>query len=177
MSIGDFIACAEYLIQRGFTSPAHLGAEGGSAGAIVAGGALTQRPDLFAAVVLHVGVNDMLRIWTTPAGPPNVPEFGLITDSVGFKGLLGVSAYQHVKDKAAYPAVLLAPGSNDPRVAPWQSAKMAARLQAATTSGRAILLRVDYDAGHGSVGSTTSQRVASRADVFTFLLWQLGQPE
>lgn len=84
-----------------------------------------------------------------------------------------MSAYHHVKDGVAYPAVLLITGINDARVAPWQSAKMAARLQAATSSQRPILLRVDYDSGHGA-GTTRSQRNEELADEYSFLLWQMA---
>jgi prolyl oligopeptidase len=87
-----------------------------------------------------------------------------------------MDAYQHVKNGTRYPAVLLTTGANDPRVEPWQAAKMTARLQAASASGKPVLLRVDYDAGHG-LGSTKSQRVAELADTYSFLLWQLGAPE
>jgi len=83
-----------------------------------------------------------------------------------------MDAYQHVK-RNSYPAVLLTTGANDPRVAPWQAAKMTARLQASTTSGKPVLLRVDYDAGHG-LGSTKSQRDTEQADEFCFLFWQFG---
>ena len=84
-----------------------------------------------------------------------------------------MDAYQHVKPNTPYPAVLLTTGANDPRVAPWQAAKMTARLQASTSSGKPILLRVEYDAGHG-IGSTKSQRDAEFADDLAFLFWQLG---
>ncbi len=83
------------------------------------------------------------------SGPANIPEFGSVTTEEGFKALYATDAYQHVKDGTAYPAVLLTTGTSDPRVAPWQAAKMTARLQAATSSGKPVLLRVDYDAGHG----------------------------
>jgi prolyl oligopeptidase len=86
-----------------------------------------------------------------------------------------MDAYQHVKPNTPYPAVLLTTGVNDPRVAPWQAAKMTARLQASTSSGKPVLLRVDYDAGHG-LGSTKSQRDSEHADEVAFLLWQLGVP-
>jgi prolyl oligopeptidase len=86
-----------------------------------------------------------------------------------------MDAYQHVKPETPYPAVLLTTGVNDPRVAPWQAAKMTARLQAATSSGKPVLLRVDYDAGHG-LGSTKSQRDSELADELAFLFWQLGNP-
>jgi prolyl oligopeptidase len=90
----------------------------------------------------------------------------------------GVSAYHRLKDhNTAYPAVLLTTGINDPRVDPWQMNKMTARLQAATSSGKPVLLRVDYDAGHGGIGATRSQHTELLTDQFSFLLWQLGDPE
>jgi len=86
-----------------------------------------------------------------------------------------MDAYQHVKPDTPYPAILLTTGANDPRVAPWQAAKMTARLQASTSSGKPVLLRVDYDAGHG-MGSTKTQRDEELADEMAFLFWQLGSP-
>jgi len=175
-TIGDMIACAEYLVKEKYTSPAHLVAQGGSAGGITVGGVLTQRPDLFAAILDDVGDSDSLRMETTPNGPPNVPEFGSVKTEEGFKGLYAMDAYVHVKDGTHYPAVMLTTGVNDPRVDSWQAAKMAARLQAATSSGKPILLRVDYDAGHG-FGSGKAQRDQLVADEQSFALWQFGDPE
>jgi prolyl oligopeptidase len=174
----DLIACAEYLVERKFTRREKLAIEGGSAGGITVGRALTERPDLFAAVVPHVGLLDALRAEFTPNGPPNIPEFGSVKTADGFRGLLMMSAYHHVKDGTRYPAVMLMHGVNDPRVEVWQSAKMAARLQAAALSvknAEPVLLRLDYDAGHG-VGSTRSQRNGELADVYSFLLWKFGDP-
>jgi prolyl oligopeptidase len=171
-SVRDFIACAEYLIREKFTSPAHLAGQGQSAGGIVIGRSITERPDLFGAAVSDRGGLNMLRLETEPNGPPNVPEFGSVKTLEGFKGLLAMDAYHHVKDATAYPAVLLLIGINDAQVTPANSAKMAARLQAATTSGKPVLLRVDYDAGHNF--STQNQRVDELADTWAFLLWQLG---
>jgi prolyl oligopeptidase len=172
-TIDDFIACAQYLVDNKYTSPAKLAGEGTSAGGITIGGAITQRPDLFAAALDRVGDSDSLRSELMESGPANIPEFGTFKDPDGFKGLYAMDAYQHVKPDTAYPAVLLTTGVNDPRVAPWQAAKMTARLQASTTSGRPVLLRVDYDAGHG-FGSTKTQRDVELADELSFLLWQFG---
>jgi prolyl oligopeptidase len=172
-TIDDFIACAQYLIEHKYTSPAKLAGEGTSAGGITIGGAVTQRPDLFAAALIRVGDSDSLRSELMASGPANIPEFGTVKDPDGFKGLYAMDAYQHVKPDTAYPAVLLTTGVNDPRVAPWQAAKMTARLQASTSSGKPVLLRVDYDAGHG-LGSTKSQRDIELADEDAFLLWQFG---
>jgi prolyl oligopeptidase len=115
----------------------------------------------------------MLRSEFSANGVPNIPEFGSVKTEAGFRALLEMSPYAHVKDGVPYPAVLLTTGFNDPRVDAWEPAKMAARLQAASTSGRPILLRVDYDAGHG-IGSTRIQRDSQLADEFAFLFWQLG---
>jgi prolyl oligopeptidase len=162
-TISDFIACAEYLIKQGYTSPAKLAGRGTSAGGITIGGALTQRPDLFTLCICNVGVMDTLRMEAGPNGAVNTPEFGSVKDADGFKALFAMDAYQHVKDGTAYPAVLLITGANDPRVDPWQLFKMAARLQTATSSKNSILLRIDYDAGHG-MGSSKTQRDLITAD-------------
>jgi len=171
----DFIACAEYLIENKYTSPPRLAGIGGSAGGILIGRAITERPDLFGAAISAVGCLDTLRMETTPNGVPNIPEFGTVKTEAGFKALYEMSSYDHVKDGTKYPAVMLTTGINDPRVEPWQSAKMAARLQAATASGKPILLRVDYEAGHG-IGTTKRQSEEERTDMWTFLFWQFGLP-
>ena len=169
----DFIACAEYLINEKYTSAAHLSGMGGSAGGILIGNSITERPDLFGAAIDAVGDNNALRFETTSNGVPNIPEFGSVKTEEGFQALLAMDAYHKVKNGVKYPAVLLTTGINDPRVEPWMSAKMAARLQAATASGKPILLRVDYDAGHG-FGSTKKQRNEQNADIYAFLFQQLG---
>lgn len=171
----DFIACAEWLIAQRYTSSRRLGIWGGSAGGILVGRAMTERPDLFAAVVPQVGALDMVRAEVTPNGVPNIPEFGTRTTEAGFRALLAMSTYHQVRDGVKYPAVLLAHGVNDPRVEVWHSTKTAARLMAASASGKPVLLRLDYDAGHG-IGSTKEQILQERADVFAFFLWQMGVP-
>jgi prolyl oligopeptidase len=171
----DFIACAEYLVAEKWTRPARLGIWGGSAGGILVGRAMTERPDLFAAVVPDVGALDMVRAETTPNGVPNIPEFGSRTTEPGFRALLAMSTYHHVRDGVAYPAVLLPHGVNDPRVEVWESTKTAARLMAASNSGKPVLLRLDYDSGHG-IGNTKAQVLDERADVYGFFLWQMGVP-
>ena len=169
----DFIATAQYLIDKQYTRPEKLGIYGGSAGGILVGRAMTERPDLFAAVVASVGVMDTVRAELTPNGLPNIPEFGTHKTEEGFRALLEMSTYHHIRDGERYPAVLFTHGVNDPRVEVWESMKAAARLQQASASGRPILLRLDYDAGHG-IGNTLQQRIAERADLISFLLWQFG---
>lgn len=176
-TIDDYIGCARWLIAHRYTSAKHLGGEGTSAGGITIGNAIVQAPQLFAAALDVVGVSDALRSEFSPNGPPNIPEFGTQTTAAGFHQLYPIDAYLHVRDGVAYPAVMLITGINDPRVPPWELGKFAARLQAATTSGRPILLRVDYDAGHGFMASSRAQSNALLADQYSFLLWQLGDPE
>jgi prolyl oligopeptidase len=173
----DFIACAQYLIDNKYTTPAHLAGEGGSAGGILIGRTITERPDLLAAAIDVVGMSDTLRSETTQNGETNIPEFGSTKTEEGFKALYAMSSYDHVEDKTPYPAVLLETGMNDPRVAPWEMGKMAARLEAATSSGKPVLLRVDFAGGHGSMGGTKQQVYEKLADEMSFLLWQLGVPD
>jgi prolyl oligopeptidase len=120
-------------------------------------------------------MSDTLRSETEPNGPPNIVEFGSVKTEEGFHVLYAMSAYEHVRDAVAYPAVMFTTGINDPRVAPWHMLKMAARTQAATDSGRPVLLRVDYDAGHG-IGSNRTQREQQQADEWAFALWQMEEP-
>ena len=173
----DFIACAQYLIDKKYTSSAHLAGEGGSAGGVLIGRAITERPDLFGAAIDVVGCSDMLRYEITANGGPNIPEFGTTKTEDGFEALYAMSAYHHIKDQTPYPAVLFETGINDPRVDPWQMAKMTARLQAATTSGKPVLLRVEYEGGHAGIGGTEKQLQEKLADEWSFLLWQFGVPD
>jgi prolyl oligopeptidase len=168
----DFIACAEYLVSEKYTSSAHLAGEGGSAGGILIGNAIATRPDLFGAAIDAVGVNNTLRAETTSNGVPNIPEYGSTKTEEGFKALLEMDAYGKIKKGVKYPAVMLTTGINDPRVEPWMSAKMAAALQASSASGKPVLLRVDYDAGHG-IGSSKKQQNEELADIYAFLFQQL----
>ena len=87
-----------------------------------------------------------------------------------------MSTYHHIKDGTAYPAVLVTTGINDPRVTPWEPAKLLARLQAATSSGKPVLLRVEYEGGHGGIAMTKTQWEQLLADQWSFLLWQFGVP-
>jgi prolyl oligopeptidase len=170
-TIDDFLACAHRLIADHWTRPARLAALGASAGGITVGRAMTREPDLFAAVVSQVGISDALRFEQTPNGKGNIPEFGTVANAPDFHSLFAMSPYAHVTDGTAYPAFMMTTGLNDPRVAPWQVAKMEARVQAASTSGKPVLLRVDEHAGHG-MGDSLDAQYAELADVFSFILWQ-----
>ncbi len=169
----DFIAGAGYLIDKGYTSPTKLAIQGGSNGGLLMGAVLVQRPELFRAVVSHVGIYDMLRVELSPNGEFNVTEFGTVKDPAQFRALYAYSPIHHVVDGTAYPAVMLLTGLHDGRVEPHNSLKMAARLQAASSSGKPVLLRVAGDAGHGQ-GMALSSAIAQEADVETFLFDQLG---
>ena len=172
-TIDDFITCAEYLIQNGYTNNGRIGGEGTSAGGVPSGGSLTKRPDLWGAMIIRVAVTNFLRFEFTENGPPNIPEFGSITTEEGFKGLSIMDSYTKVRDGVNYPAVMLTTGLNDPRVVLWQATKMAARLQAATASDKPVILRVEEQAGHG-MGSTKSQVEDELADEFAFLMQSLS---
>ena len=172
----DGIAAAEWLVANGYTSRERIGIYGGSAGGIFVGRAITERPDLFAAAVSSVGVHDLVRSETRANGVANVPEYGTVKKEDEFKALLAMSSYHQVRDGVAYPAVMLVHGANDIRVDVWQSAKFAAQLAAATNQARPILMRLDYESGHGQ-GSTRAQLQERTADIYTFMLWQFGVPE
>jgi prolyl oligopeptidase len=169
----DFIATAEHLIAEKYTDRNHLAIMGGSNGGLLMGAALTQRPELFRAVVSSVGIYDMLRVELDPNGLFNTTEYGSVKDPSQFKALYAYSPYHHVTDGTAYPAIFMATGATDGRVNPAHSRKMIARLQAATSSGRPILLSINTHAGHG-IGSALSIRVNQQADYLSFLFDQLG---
>lgn len=169
----DFLACARRLIEAGYTRPARLAIEGGSNGGLLMGAAFTQRPDLFGAVVSHVGIYDMLRVELSPNGEFNITEFGTVKDPEQFRALYAYSPYHHVADGAAYPPILFMTGANDPRVDPMQSRKMTARLQAATSGKQRVLLRTSSSSGHG-IGSSLDEKIGEETDVDAFLFDALG---
>jgi prolyl oligopeptidase len=169
----DFIAAAEHLVKRGYTNPSKLAVEGASNGGLLMGAFLTQRPDLARAVVSRVGIYDMLRVELDPNGQFNITEFGTVKDLEQFKALYAYSPFHHVRDGVRYPAMLLPTGDNDGRVNPAHSRKMAARLQAASSSELPILFRSSATAGHG-IGSSLKDRITEQADMLAFLFDQLG---
>lgn len=167
----DLIAVAEGLVKLGYTSPEHICISGRSAGGILVGRAMTEAPYKFGAVLSGVGVNDAIRMETTPNGVPNIPEFGSTKTEAGFHALHAMSAYHHINDNTVYPATMIYHGANDTRVDLWQSLKMAARLVAAESNTSQTLMRIDYDAGHGS-GASKSQRNQLYADMLAFFFQQ-----
>jgi prolyl oligopeptidase len=172
----DGIAAAQWLIAQRYTSPKHLAVYGGSAGGIFVGRAATERPDLFAAAISSVGVLDTVRSETRANGVGNIPEYGTVTKEDEFRGLLAMSSYNALTPGTRYPAFLLTHGVNDIRVDVWQSSKFAARLQALPSQEKPVLMRLDYEAGHGS-GTSRTQAQERQADVWAFVLWQAGVAE
>jgi prolyl oligopeptidase len=175
-TIDDAIAAARWLIAQKYTSPAHLAIEGTSAGGIMVGGAITQHPELFAAALDVVGLTDAIRMAQDANGAVNFPEFGDPSKPDEARNLYAMDAYLHVVDGRRYPAVMGITGINDPRVPPWMVAKFVARVAHATSSGRPVLLRVDYDAGHGFLAASRAQAVSLLTDELSFLMWQCGSP-
>ena len=171
----DFISCAEYLITKKYTSAEKLGGTGTSAGGILISRAITERPDLFGAAICNVGCANAMRMEFSPNGPVNTPEFGTVKDSTEAQALYEMDGVQHVRAGVKYPAVLGVGGWNDPRVTPWQPGKFVAALQAASTSGKPILMKVNYDNGH-----FTEEKIVTFknfAGQVAFLLWQTGHKE
>jgi prolyl oligopeptidase len=168
----DLIACGEYAIAQGLTSKKQLFILGGSAGGITVGRSITERPDLFAGAIDLVPAANTLRAEFSENGPPNIPEFGSVKTQPGFENLYEMDTLQHIKKGTQYPAVLVTTGLNDPRVSPWEPAKVAAALQASGTQ-KPVLLRIDAQAGHG-IGSTKTQTDQLTADWITFVFWQAG---
>jgi prolyl oligopeptidase len=171
----DFIAAAEHLIAEKYTDAEHLAIQGGSNGGLLMGAALTQRPDLFRAVVCQVPLLDMLRYQNFQIAKLWIPEYGSSEDPEQFEYLYAYSPYHHVKPGVLYPAVLFMTAESDTRVDPMHAVKMAALLQAEAANGpeRPILLRVDAKAGHG-IGKPIAKLVDDAVDVWSFLFWQLG---
>jgi prolyl oligopeptidase len=171
----DFIAAAEHLIEEKYTDAEHLAIQGGSNGGLLMGAALTQRPELFRAVVSQVPLLDMLRYQNFQIAKLWIPEYGSSDDPKQFEYLHAYSPYHHVKPGTSYPAVLFMTAESDTRVDPMHAVKMAALLQAQAANGTEcpILLRVDSKAGHG-VGKPIAKLVDDAVDVWSFLFWQLG---
>ncbi len=168
----DFIACAEYLVKKGYTSPAKLGGTGTSAGGILISRAITERPDLFRAVICNVGCANAMRMEFEASGPINVPEFGTVKDPVECAALYEMDGVAHVKKGTKYSAVMGVAGWNDPRVAAWQPGKFIAALQHASTSSHPMLMQVNYDNGHFTEEKVVTFR--NFATQVAFLLWQTG---
>ncbi|MBA2626790.1 MAG: S9 family peptidase, partial [Gemmatimonadales bacterium] len=171
----DCIAAAEWLVAEGYTTPARLAVAGGSNGGLLTGALLTQRPDLFRAVVIQVPLLDMLRYHLFSIARLWIPEYGSADDPAQYRWLSAYSPYHHVADGVPYPAVLLATAESDTRVDPMHARKMTARLQAATSSDHPVLLRLESQAGHGA-GKPLSKLLDELTDSWSFIFHELGVP-
>jgi prolyl oligopeptidase len=170
----DFAACAQHLIDAGYTKQTNLAIIGGSNGGLLMGAELVQHPEMYRAVVSFVGIYDMLRNEAVTANAIfNITEYGTVKDAEQFKALYAYSPYQHIVDGTTYPAVLFLTGANDPRVNPANSRKFTARLQAASSSKAPVFLRTSSNTGHG-IDSSLDEQVEEGADVWAFLFAQLG---
>ena len=170
----DFISCAEYMVEKGYTSKEKMAGTGTSAGGILISRAITERPDLFAAAICNVGCANALRLEFGANGPVNIPEFGTVTDSIECSALYQMDGMQHVVAGTKYPAVLGVAGWNDSRVIAWQPGKFTAAVQNASTSGKPVLMKVNYDNGHFTEDKNVT--FSNFADQFAFVLWQCGHP-
>ena len=170
----DYIAAAEYLIAEGWTSPAHLAIQGGSNGGLLVGAAMTQRPELYKAVVCSVPLLDMLRYHLFGSGKTWIPEYGSAEDPAQFKALYAYSPYRRAVDAGAtkYPAMLFASADHDDRVDPMHARKLAAVVQANQQGDAPVLLRIERNAGHGGA-DMVKQQVEAVADQLAFLASQL----
>src|SRR6266853_641719 len=173
----DFISAAEYLIAQKYTDKDHLAIQGGSNGGLLMGAMITQRPDLFRAVVCAVPLLDMLRYQNFQIAKLWIPEYGSSDDPKQFETLYAYSPYHHVKAGQEYPAILFITGDTDNRVDPMHAKKMAALMQAEAKNGasptRPILLRIETKAGHGQ-GKPVTKQIEESTDMYSFLFWQLG---
>jgi prolyl oligopeptidase len=173
----DFIAAADWLVANKWTNPSRLAIQGGSNGGLLVGASLTQRPELYRAVLCTFPDLDMVRYYQFKNNnPPALLEYGNASDPEQFKYLVKYSPYQNVKPGTAYPAVMLTSGDADTRVPPLQARKMTARLQSATTSGRPVVLRYDTRAGHAG-GRPLAKVIDDTAEEMAFLFWQLGMEQ
>jgi prolyl oligopeptidase len=173
----DFIAAGEYLIAQKYTDKDHLAIQGGSNGGLLMGVMITQRPDLFRAVVCAVPLLDMLRYQNFQIAKLWIPEYGSAEDAKQFEWLYAYSPYHHVKPGHEYPAILFMTGDTDTRVDPMHAKKMAALMQAEAKNGasqqKPILLRIETKAGHGQ-GKPVTKQIEESTDMYSFLFWQLG---
>ena len=169
----DFIGAAEHLVKSGYTKPERLAIRGGSNGGLLMGAAVTQRPDLFRAVVCQVPLLDMVRYHRFGLGKLWIPEYGSPDDEGDFKVLFAYSPYHHVSRGTAYPALLMASADSDDRVDPVHARKMTAELQAATSSDSPIWLRIDHNASHGGA-DLVKQQVEQLSDIYAFVMHELG---
>jgi prolyl oligopeptidase len=176
----DMIAAAEHLISEKYTDPRHLAIQGGSNGGLLMGAMITQRPDLFRAVICQVPLLDMIHYQEFQIAKLWIPEYGTAENPQQFKWLYAYSPYHHVKAGVEYPAILFMTADTDTRVDPMHAKKMTAEMQTLARNGqsrtRPILLRIETQAGHGA-GKPVTKQIEEFTDVYSFLFWQVGVKE
>ncbi|OED39687.1 hypothetical protein AB832_03850 [Flavobacteriaceae bacterium (ex Bugula neritina AB1)] len=172
----DLIACSEYLIKEKYTDKGKIAINGASAGGITVGRAMTERPDLFGAVIANVGFMNTVRMEEGLNGANNTKEFGSVKNKDEFSWLLEMDSYHHIDKDVEYPATLITTGVNDARVPFWHSAKFAAKLQESTIGDTPILLKVGFQSGHG-ISLSKNKKLEDIADTLVFALWQTGHPD
>ncbi|XLS30249.1 prolyl oligopeptidase family serine peptidase [Flavobacteriaceae bacterium M23B6Z8] len=171
----DLIACTEYLIKKKYSAPDRIVNYGASAGGIAVGRSITERPDLYAAAAMAAPSLNLVRSEFQPNGPNNIKEFGSVKNKEEFMALLEMDSYHQIKDHVNYPAIIINIGMNDGIVTPWDPAKFIARLQDSEAMVNPVLLSVKYDAGH-FVGDNKKNFYEDISEMFSFALWQLGDP-
>ncbi|ASW73123.1 prolyl oligopeptidase [Chryseobacterium piperi] len=172
----DFISCIEYMHEKGYSTPDKTAIWGSSAGGIVMGRTMTEKPNLIKAVIINAGFLNTIRMESSPNGANGIKEFGTVKNKDEFNYLYEMDSYHHIKKGIKYPATLITGGYNDPRVPVWMSAKFGAKLMSENASKNPILLKVDFDGGHGR-DKTKKKAYEDIADIFAFAFWQLGHPD
>lgn len=170
----DFNACAEYLIAKGYTSATQLACESGSAGGILIGRAITERPDLWSCAAVQSGVMNILRLEYSTAGKTQAADFGTVDNINDFFSMMESDAVLHVQKEVKYPAMLVVTGWEDQRTSSWQPGKFAAAVQNAASSGKPVLLKVNFKGGHFGDMTDSQSILKQQAEKYAFVLWQCG---
>ncbi len=174
----DIISCTEFMIKKGYTNSLKSSIMGSSAGGIMAGRAVIERPDLYNALLLISPAMNMVRSEIQPNGPNSIKEFGTVKKENEFKALLEMDSYHNIKQGVKYPATLVTAGYNDGSVVAWDSSKFVAQLQSCSTNDTApILFSIDFDGGHSGMNLSMDGVYKLYADMFSFALWQTGHPD
>ena len=169
----DMISCTEYMIEKKYTSEKKTVVQGSSAGGIMVGRSITERPDLFAVAIARVGSLNTLRSEDAPNGDNNVKEFGSYKNPEECLALLEMDSYTKIREGVNYPATIITAGLNDPRIVAWSPGKFAARLQERNTSNNPVLFYVQTNRGHG-IGAGKWDSLKEVANLYAFAYWQVG---
>ena len=173
----DLIACANFLIDKGYSKNEKIALWGGSAGAVAIGRALTEQPGLFGAAIIDRGILNTVRLEEGINGANSSKEFGSVKDSTEFRGLLEMDSFHSLSEKQDYPTMLIRTGINDSRVAPWQSIKFAAKLMEISKNKNSVLLKTEFNSGHGLYYNNKEEEFKMIVETLSFALWQTGHPD